>query len=70
MQVGIFNCLGLFILNDYAIVASIIIIVIRNLINCAALVYTEMQPQSFQMKTVSVTFSKVSVFDPENAGVV
>ncbi len=37
MQVGIFNCLFIFVitaLNDYVIVASII--VIRNSINCAA----------------------------------
>ncbi len=41
MQVGIFNCLFIFViaaLNDYIIVASIIVIAIRNLINCAALV--------------------------------
>ncbi len=41
MQVGIFNCLFIFViaaLNDYVIVASIIVIAIRNLINCAALV--------------------------------
>ncbi len=40
MQVGIFNCLFIFViaaLNDYVIVASIIVIAIRNLINCAAL---------------------------------
>ncbi len=39
MQVGIFNCLFIFViaaLNDYVIVASIIVITIRNLINCAA----------------------------------
>ncbi len=33
-------------------------------------VYTEMQPRSFQTKTGSAAFSKVSVFDLENAGVV
>ncbi len=41
MQVGIFNCLFIFViaaLNDYVIVASIIVIAIRNSINCAALV--------------------------------
>ncbi len=32
--------------------------------------YTETQPQSFQTKTGSAAFSKVSVFDLENAGVV
>ncbi len=40
MQVGIFNCLFIFViaaLNDYVIVASIIVIAIRNSINCAAL---------------------------------
>ncbi len=39
MQVGIFNCLFIFVnaaLNDYVIVASIIVIAIRNSINCAA----------------------------------
>ncbi len=39
MQVGIFNCLFIFLiaaLNDYVIVASIIVITIRNSINCAA----------------------------------
>ncbi len=44
MQVGIFNCLFIFViaaLNDYVIVASIIVIAIRNSINCAALVCTE-----------------------------
>ncbi len=43
MQVGIFNCLFIFAiaaLNDYVIVASIILIAIRNLINCAALMYS------------------------------
>ncbi len=37
MQVGIFNCLFIFVieaLNDYVIVASIIVIAIRNSINC------------------------------------
>ncbi len=41
MQVGIFNCLFIFViaaLNDYVIVASLIVIAIRNSINCAALV--------------------------------
>ncbi len=33
-------------------------------------VYTETQPRSFQPKTGSAAFSKVSVFDLENAGVV
>ncbi len=33
-------------------------------------VYTETQRQSFQTKTGSAAFSKVSVFDLENAGVV
>ncbi len=33
-------------------------------------VFTEMQPQSFQTKTGSATFSKFSVFNLENAGVV
>ncbi len=33
-------------------------------------VYTETQPRSFQTKTGSAAFSKVSVFDLENAGVV
>ncbi len=41
MQVGIFNCLCVFFviaaLNDYVIVASRIVIVIRNLMNCEAL---------------------------------
>ncbi len=40
MQVGIFNGLFIFViaaLNDYVIVASIIVIAIRNSINCAAL---------------------------------
>ncbi len=32
-------------------------------------VYTEMQPRSFQTKTGSAAFSKVSVFDLENARV-
>ncbi len=43
MQVGIFNCLFIFViaaLNDYVIMASIIVITIRNLINCAALTYS------------------------------
>ncbi len=42
MQVGIFNFLFNFIiaaLTDYVIVASIIVIAIRNSINCAALAY-------------------------------
>ncbi len=41
MQVGIFICLFIFViavLNDYVIVASLIVIAIRNSINCAALV--------------------------------
>ncbi len=33
-------------------------------------VYTETQPQSFQTKTGSAAFLKVSVFNLENAGVV
>ncbi len=33
-------------------------------------VYTETQPRSFQTKTGFAAFSKVSVFDLENAGVV
>ncbi len=33
-------------------------------------VYTETQPRSFQTKTGSAAFSKVSVFNLENAGVV
>ncbi len=33
-------------------------------------VYTETQPRSFQTKTGSAAFSKVSIFDLENAGVV
>ncbi len=33
-------------------------------------VYTETQARSFQTKTGSVAFSKVSVFDLENTGVV
>ncbi len=33
-------------------------------------VYTETLPRSFQTKTGSAAFSKVSVFDLENAGVV
>ncbi len=33
-------------------------------------VYTETQPQSFQTKTGSAAFSKVSVFNLEHAGVV
>ncbi len=40
MQVGIFYYLFIFViaaLNDYVIVASIIVIAIRNSINCAAL---------------------------------
>ncbi len=40
MQAGIFNYLFIFAiaaLNDYVIVASIIVIAIRNSINCAAL---------------------------------
>ncbi len=40
MQVGIFNCLFIFVIaafNDYVIVASIIVIAIRNFINSAAL---------------------------------
>ncbi len=41
MQGDIFNCLFIFVivaLNKYVIVASIIVIVIRNSIDCAALV--------------------------------
>ncbi len=44
MQMDIFNCLFIFLtmaLNGYAIVASIIVITIRNLINCSALVSGE-----------------------------
>ncbi len=33
-------------------------------------VYTETQPRSFQTKTGSAAFSKVSIFNLENAGVV
>ncbi len=42
MQVGIFNCLFVFViaaLNDYVIVSSIIVIAIRNSINCVVLMW-------------------------------
>ncbi len=56
MQVGIFNCLFIFViaaLNDYVIVASIIVIAIRNPINCAALI-NRIQNKSFCLHNIYV----------------
>ncbi len=63
MQVGIFNCLFIFViaaLNDYVIVASIIVIAIRNSINCAALANGVSKIILFQTENKILTFDLCS----------
>ncbi len=60
MQVGFFNCLFIFViaaLNDYVIVASIIVIAIRNSINCAALaVNADLEPKTHHQTPMTCTY--------------
>ncbi len=58
MQVGIFNCLFIFViaaLNNYVIVASIIVIAIRNSINCAAQPLTSYRFQTWCKKEAALS---------------